>query len=150
MDLVGHLHESLARLERLGGFRPRRRSDVRLGLGAQRVVQRVHRPARYCDRPNANRLTGIGCAHFDAGRYEQAVLYKHKALHEELETAWINRTLSIAYARMGDRLAALDSVEALRRYSPDLTIGHVVSALPFRRNFLDRVADGLDDLGVSP
>ena len=26
------------------------------------------------DPPNASRLIGIGCAHFDAGRYEQAVL----------------------------------------------------------------------------
>jgi TolB-like protein len=101
-------------------------------------------------RVNPNRLTGIGCAHFDAGRYEQAALYKRKALQEEPGTAWINRTLSVSYTRVGDRLAALESIESLQRYSPDLTIGKVVSALPFRREFLDRVAEGLDDLGVSP
>ena len=51
--------------------------------------------------------------------------------------------------RLGDRLAALDSLEALRRYSPDITIGKIVHSLPFTQDFLDRVADGLDDLGLS-
>jgi TolB-like protein/Tfp pilus assembly protein PilF len=101
-------------------------------------------------RANPNRLTGIGCAHFDAGRYEQAAFYKRKALREEPGTAWINRSLCVSYARLGERLAALESIEALQRYSPDLTIGQIVTALPFRQDFLDRVAEGLDDLGVSP
>jgi TolB-like protein/tetratricopeptide (TPR) repeat protein len=100
-------------------------------------------------RANPNRMIGIGCAHFDAGRYEQAALYKRNALREQPGTAWINRTLSVSYARLGERLAALESIEALHRYSPDLTIGKIVSALPFRQDFLDRVAEGLDDLGLS-
>lgn len=99
---------------------------------------------------NPNRMIGIGCAHFDAGRYEQAAFYKRKALLEQPGTVWINRTLSVSYARLGERLAALDSIEALHRYSPDLTIGKIVSALPFRPDFLDRVAEGLDDLNLSP
>jgi adenylate cyclase len=99
--------------------------------------------------PNANRLIGIGCAHFDAGRYEQAAYWKRKALHEQPGTAWINRTLSVSYARLGERIAALDSLEALHRYSPDLTIGKIQAAIPFRQDFLNRVADGLDDLGLS-
>ena len=100
-------------------------------------------------RPNANRLTGLGCAHFDAAHYEEAALWKRAALREDPGTAWINRTLSVSYARIGDRLAALDSLEALRRYSPDITIGAIVHSLPFTQDFLDRVADGLDDLGLS-
>jgi TolB-like protein len=100
-------------------------------------------------RPNANRLTGLGCAHFDAGRYEEAAQWKRAALREDPGTAWINRSLSVAYARLGDRLAALDSLEALRRYSPDITIGKIVHSLPFTQDFLNRVADGLDDLGLS-
>jgi adenylate cyclase len=95
-----------------------------------------------------NRLTGIGCAHFDAGRYEQAAFYKCKALREEPATAWINRSLSVTYARLGERLAALESIKTLQQYSPDLTIGQVVRALPFRQDFLDRVAEGLEHLGV--
>ena len=71
------------------------------------------------------------------------------ALQEQPGTAWINRTLSVSYARLGERMAALDSLDALHRYSPDLTIGRIVSAIPFTRDFLDRVAEGLDDLGLS-
>jgi TolB-like protein/AraC-like DNA-binding protein len=100
-------------------------------------------------RPNANRLTGLGCAHFDAGRYEEAALWKRAALQEDPGTAWINRSLSVTYGRLGDRLSALDSLEALRRYSPDITIGKIVHSLPFTQDYLDRVADGLDDLGLS-
>jgi TolB-like protein/AraC-like DNA-binding protein len=98
--------------------------------------------------PNPNRLIGIGCAHFDAGRYEQAAFWKRKALQEQPGTAWINRTLSVSYARLGERLAALDSLAALHRYAPDLTIGKIVAAIPFTQDFLDRVAEGLDDLGL--
>jgi tetratricopeptide (TPR) repeat protein len=99
-------------------------------------------------RPNANRLTGLGCAHFDAGRYEEAVRWKRAALRDDPGTAWINRTLSVSYARLGHRLAALDSIEALRRYTPDITISKIVTSLPFMPSFLDRVAEGLDDLGL--
>ena len=99
--------------------------------------------------PSASCMIGIGCAHFDAGRYEQAAFWKRKALQEDPGTAWINRTLSVSYARLGERMAALDSIDALHRYSPDLTIGQIVAALPFTQDFLDRVATALDDLGLS-
>ena len=100
-------------------------------------------------RPNANRLTGLGCACFHACRYDEAALWKRAALREDPGTAWINRSLSVSYARLGDRSAALDALEALRRYSPDITIDQIVHSLPFTQDFLDRVADGLDDLGLS-
>jgi adenylate cyclase len=98
--------------------------------------------------PNANRMIGMGCAYFDTGRYEEAAFWKRRALHEEPGTEWINRTLSVSYARLGERLAALDSLTALHRYSPHLTIGRIVASIPFRQDFLDRVAEGLDDLGL--
>ena len=75
-------------------------------------------------------------------------MWKRRALWEHPETAWINRTLSVSYARLGERLAALDALEALRRYSPDLTIEKIVASIPFTQHFLDRVAEGLNDLGV--
>jgi adenylate cyclase len=99
-------------------------------------------------RPNPNRLIGLGCAHFYAGRYEEATRWKRVALREDPATAWINRSLSVSYARLGERLSALDALEALRRYSPDITIGKIVASLPFTQDFLDRVAEGLDDLGL--
>jgi adenylate cyclase len=100
--------------------------------------------------PNANRFVGIGCAHFDAGRYEAGAFWMRRATLEQPGTVWVNRTLAVSYARMGEHIAARDSLEALRRYRPDLTIAQIVGALPFRRDFMDRVAEGLDDLGLPP
>jgi hypothetical protein len=37
----------------------------------------------------------------------------------------------------------------VHRYSADLTIGKIVAAIPLTQDFLDRVAEGLDDLGLS-
>jgi adenylate cyclase len=97
---------------------------------------------------NALRYIGIGSACFEAGHYEEATRWKRRAILEEPGTAWVNRTLAVSYARLGDRLAALDSLEALRRCCPDLTISQVVSAVPFNQDFLNRVAEGLSDLGL--
>jgi adenylate cyclase len=100
--------------------------------------------------PNASRLIGIGCAHFDAGRYGEAVRWKQLGLRQQPGTGWVNRTLSVSFARLGERLAALEALEALHQYSPDLTIGRIVGSIPFSESFLDRVAQGLDDLGLTP
>jgi adenylate cyclase len=102
-------------------------------------------PAR---RQMAHCLIGIGSACFQAGDYENAVRWKRRAMLAQPGTAWVNRTLSVSYARLGDRLAALDSLNALRRYCPDVTISQVVSAVPFTSDFLNRVAEGLDSLGL--
>jgi TolB-like protein/AraC-like DNA-binding protein len=97
---------------------------------------------------NAHRYIGIGSACFDAGRYLEAARWKRKAILEDPGTAWVNRTLAVSYARLGGRRAALDSLDALRRCCPDVTIHQVVNAVPFRQDFLDRIAEGLDDLGL--
>src|SRR5215469_10275853 len=52
---------------------------------------------------------------------------------------WVNRGLSVSHAHTGNRLAAFDSIDALRRYSSDLSISEVVSSIPFTQNFLDRI-----------
>jgi predicted Zn-dependent protease len=88
-------------------------------------------------------------AHFDAGRHEEAAFWKRKALLQQPGTAWINLTLSVSYVRRGERTAALDSLAALQRYAPDLTIDQILASIPFTRDFLDRVAEGLNDLGLS-
>jgi adenylate cyclase len=97
---------------------------------------------------NAYRFIGIGSAYFDAGHYEEAACWKRRAVLEQPGVAWVNRTLAVSYARLGDRLAAIDALNALRRYNPDVTISQVLGAVPFTRDFLDRVAEGLSDLGL--
>jgi adenylate cyclase len=99
---------------------------------------------------NANRFVGFGCAQFHACQYDQAAFWMRRAVQEQPSTVWVNRTLSVSYARLGHRLAALDSLDALQRYCPDLTIGQVLASLPFTPDFMGRVAEGLDDLGLPP
>jgi tetratricopeptide (TPR) repeat protein len=96
-----------------------------------------------------NSFAGIGSAHFQAGRYEAAASWLRSALLEP-GNAWANRSLSVSYARLGERQRALDSLDALRRFSPDLTVGQVVAAVPFQPEFLDRLGDGLSSLGLPP
>lgn len=57
--------------------------------------------------------------------------------------------LSVAYARIGESQAASRALDSFRRYAPDVTIADVTSTL-FRPNFLERLAEGLDDLGLPP
>jgi hypothetical protein len=71
-----------------------------------------------------------------------------RALLEQPGTAWVTRALSVAYARSGERFAALDALDTFRRYRPDVTISQVVAAIPFTPNFLDRIAESLNDLGL--
>jgi adenylate cyclase len=97
---------------------------------------------------NASNFAGIGSAHFGIGRYNAAAAWMRKALREPPATLWANRTLSVSYARLGERLKALESLETLRRYCPDLTVNRVVEAIPFGRDHLDRLGEGLSELGL--
>jgi adenylate cyclase len=96
----------------------------------------------------ANSFIGIGSAEFNAGHYEQATVWLRRGLREQPGTSWANRSLSVSYARLGERLKALEALDALRRFCPDLTVSQVVAAVPFRPHFLDRLGDGLSDLGL--
>lgn len=99
---------------------------------------------------NANSFVGIGSAHFHARRYDAAASWMRKALRAQPSALGANRTLSASYARLGERLEGLRTLEALRRYCPDLTVGQVVAALPFRQDYLDRLGEGLSALGLPP
>lgn len=96
----------------------------------------------------ANILAGIGGAHFHAGRYAAAATWIRRAMVEQPDISWANRSLSVSYARLGETQKAQESLTALRRTCPDLTVGQVVAAVPFRPDFLDRLGDGLSALGL--
>jgi tetratricopeptide (TPR) repeat protein len=98
----------------------------------------------------ANDFVGIGTAHFNLGRYEASASWLRRAQREQPGTVWANRSLSVSYLRSGERLKAKESLEALRRSSPDLTVGQVLGAVPFRPDFLERLGNGLSDLGLPP
>jgi tetratricopeptide (TPR) repeat protein len=92
--------------------------------------------------------TGIGSAHFVAGRYEEAARWYRRVLVERPQGIWVNRFLSASYV-LADRKeeAGLAFAEFARAY-PDLTIAQVTGALPYTPNFLDRVAEGLESVGM--
>lgn len=98
----------------------------------------------------ANSYVGIGSAHFDAGRYDAATYWLQRAMREQPAMWWPNRSLSVSLARLGNREAANASLTALRRQCPDLTVSHVLDAVPFRPSFLSRLGEGLNDLGLPP
>ena len=57
-------------------------------------------------------------------------------------------TLAAAYALGGRKDEARQSLAEITRVSPDLTIAQIRSGLPYRSDFLDRVADGLESVGM--
>lgn len=98
----------------------------------------------------ANTLLGIGAAHFNAGRYLATVQTLERVIREQPAAAYCNRSLSVSYARLGARDEALRSVHRLRRVCPGITVRDIVAAVPFQADFLERLANGLDDLGLPP
>jgi TolB-like protein/AraC-like DNA-binding protein len=95
-----------------------------------------------------NLYAGIGSAHFNAGRYGAAIAWIRRAMEVQPGIRWANRSLSVSYARLGDRQRALASLDTLRRSQPGLTVGQVLSSVPFRPDFLNRLGEGLSSLGL--
>ena len=96
----------------------------------------------------ANNLAGLGCAYFNIGNYNAAASCLHRAMLENPGIWWANRSLSVSYARMGERTKALESLDTLRRSCPDLTVSRVLNSVPFRPDFLVRLGEGLNSLGL--
>jgi AraC-like DNA-binding protein/tetratricopeptide (TPR) repeat protein len=93
---------------------------------------------------------GIAAAHFSAARYEESTCWFERALAENPAAVWINHNLTPAYVLGGRKEHAQRSLTELTRAFPGLTIAQVRSGLPFRSRYLDRVADGLESLGMPP
>jgi AraC-like DNA-binding protein/tetratricopeptide (TPR) repeat protein len=102
------------------------------------------------DGARANALVGLGSAYFGSGRYAEATACLQRAVLENPGMWWANRSLSVSLARLGERRRALASMTTLRRACPDLTVSGVVGSVPFRSSFLERLGNGLDDLGLPP
>jgi len=91
---------------------------------------------------------GIGAAHFEAARYEQAVHWFTRALSEHPTAVWNNRFLVPAYVLAGRRDEAKQSFAAFTHAFPNLTIAQIRAGLPYSIGFLDRVAEGLETVGM--
>jgi AraC-like DNA-binding protein/tetratricopeptide (TPR) repeat protein len=96
-----------------------------------------------------NSLVGIGCAHFEAGRYLDAARWQERALAEHPSAVWIHRTMCPAYVLAGVETEARRSVAALRQRYPGLTISEVRQALPpLTQSYSDLVVEALGTVGL--
>jgi tetratricopeptide (TPR) repeat protein len=91
---------------------------------------------------------GIAAGHFCVATYDESARWFERALAENPAAVWINRNLAPAYALGGRKAHARRSLTELARAFPELTIARVRSGLPYRSSYLDRVADGLETLGM--
>ena len=98
-----------------------------------------------------NSMVGIGCAHFERGRYLEAAHWQQRALAEHPSATWIHRTMCPAYVLVGARSEARRSVTALREDYPDLTVSEVQQGLPpLPQSYCNRVFNALESVGLPP
>ena len=96
-----------------------------------------------------NSMVGIGCAHFESGRYREAAGWQQRALVEHPSASWIHRTMCPAYVLVGAESEARRSVTALREVYPELTVSEVQHGLPpLPQSYCDRVVDALHSVGL--
>jgi tetratricopeptide (TPR) repeat protein len=91
---------------------------------------------------------GIGCAHFAAGRYEQAAKWARAGVESYPGSFWAERITAAAAAHAGARAEARRIMRRLLRKDPNLTIAEVRSAWPFPPQFMARLGDGLSLAGL--
>jgi predicted Zn-dependent protease len=98
-----------------------------------------------------SRMCGLAAGFFTAGCHDLAARLMQRALAAQPGAVWINRTLAVSYAHIGERQMALRSLDALRRYRTDVTVADVTLAMSqFRPPFVSSIANGLSDLGLPP
>lgn len=96
-----------------------------------------------------NNMVGIGCSHFNVGRYGVSARWQARALVEHPSSAWIHRTLCAAYAFDGASAEAYQSLCELRGKYPELTLAKVTADFPpLPPAYCDRVIEALHGLGL--
>jgi AraC-like DNA-binding protein len=93
-------------------------------------------------------LIGIGCAHFNAGRYERAARWIDDGVAAGPESFWAERVLVAAAAHAGARGEARRRARTLLRKETELTVAMARGAWPFTAGFMQRLGDGLAIAGV--
>ena len=91
---------------------------------------------------------GIAAANFELGSYRAAVQWYRRALAAQPKATWINRFLAAALVHAGKHDEGKQCFRMLCRDFPKLTIAEVRSGLPHTATLLDRLADGLENLGM--
>lgn len=91
---------------------------------------------------------GIGCAHFNAGRYDRAIKWVQDGMAAGPESFWAERVLVAAAVHAGARDEARRCALKLLHKDQDLTVSTAREAWPFTAAFMERLSDGLVTAGV--
>ncbi|HKW55411.1 MAG TPA: helix-turn-helix domain-containing protein [Stellaceae bacterium] len=91
---------------------------------------------------------GIGCVHFNAGRYERAARWIADGTAAGPQSFWAERVLVAAVAHAGARSEARRFARKLLRKDHNLTVAVAREAWPFTSSFMERLGEGLAAAGV--
>ena len=91
---------------------------------------------------------GIGCAHFNAGRFERAARWVQSGVESVPDSFWADRVRVAAIAHTGARAEARRLARSLLRRDRNLTVYDAQNAWPFPQAFMRRLGDGLQIAGV--
>ena len=91
---------------------------------------------------------GIGCVHFNAGRYDRAARWVADGVAAGPESFWAERVLVAAAAHAGAKSEARRCARKLLRKDANLTAAVARNAWPFTASFMQRLGDGLEIAGV--
>ena len=91
---------------------------------------------------------GIGCVHFNVGRYERAGRWVQEGIAMGPESFWAERVLIAAAAHAGAASEARRYARDLLRKDANLTVALARAAWPFAPSFMQRLGDGLAIAGV--
>ena len=80
--------------------------------------------------PRDNYFIGIAHVHRAAGRLDEAIHWLRKGLAENPSAMVLERLLACWAWRLGDKSTSRQSVEAIRRAQPDLTVSGLIPLLP--------------------
>jgi adenylate cyclase len=98
---------------------------------------------------NFNAFFGIGCSHFGAFRYENAIAWFEKALSARPSAVFVYRVLASALAHLGRLDEARQAVATFRSRFPDVTISRIVETLPMNpQEYVDRFCEGIRKAGL--
>lgn len=93
-------------------------------------------------------LIGIGCVHFNAGRFDRAARWIEDGIAAGPESFWAGRVRVAAAAHAGATAEARRYARTLLRKDKTLTVAVAREAWPFTPAFMERLGDGLAIAGV--
>jgi Tfp pilus assembly protein PilF len=95
-----------------------------------------------------NNFAGIGCVYLHLNRYSEAARWTARAIAEHPPAAWAHRVLCPMYALGGRKAEAQSSLAVVQRLYPGRSAAQCAAAMPLPRSDQDRIADGLETVGL--